>query len=72
VQLDPGLARFSQDDAALTGFCVRKLQIQLSLVAALSLDCQRLAVRQPVDAGEVDIRVAAQVDPSNRSAASEI
>jgi len=54
VQLDPGLAGFSQHDSALTGIDVGKQQIQPSLIAALSLNGQGLAVRQPVDAREIN------------------
>ena len=45
VQIDPAVAGFGQDDAALAGVDVGKQQIQPSLIAALALNRQRLAVR---------------------------
>src|ERR1700728_3835557 len=69
VQLDPCLAVFSQYHAALTRVDVGKQQIQLSLVSALPLNRERLAVGQPVDAREVDIGVVAQVDPGDGAGA---
>src|ERR1700679_207809 len=65
VQLDPGLAGFGQYYTALTRVDVGKQQIQLSLVPALALNRESLAVGQQVDAREVDVGIAAQVDPGD-------
>src|ERR1700691_4924432 len=70
VQLDPGSTGFSEYDASPAGLDVGEQQVQPSLVAAFALDRQGLTVGEPVDAREVNVRVAAEVHPGDRSASN--
>ena len=65
VQFDPGLAGLGQHDPVLAGRDVGKQQIEPALIAALALHRQRFAVGQPVDPGEIDILIAAEIDPGH-------
>ena len=67
IQINPGIAGFGEHGARLAGVDVRKEQVQFSLVAALALNRQRLAIGQPIDAGKIDIWIATQIHPGHRA-----
>ena len=64
MQVDPVLVLLGERHlrAAVRG--IGKQQLKLVLLAVQSLDGQALAVAQPVHAGNVDVRIAAGVDPA--------
>src|SRR6185503_13035192 len=55
VEIDPGLAGLAEERALLQCGGVDEVQIQVLLVALHELIAQAPAVRQPVDAGEIDV-----------------
>ena len=61
MDADPGCRRFRQQGALRQGGCIDSHQIERLLVARLALVDQRLAVRAPVGAHQVDVRVRAQI-----------
>ncbi|OPZ08192.1 MAG: hypothetical protein BWZ07_03197 [Alphaproteobacteria bacterium ADurb.BinA280] len=64
VEIDPGVAALGEQGLLFERCHVHSFQVQLLLVALLKLIAQVLAVRQPVDAGQVDVGLLTQVDPA--------
>ncbi len=64
MQVDPGVAALGQQHALGQGVGVDQAQLQFLLTARHPLVAEPLAVRQPLHAGEVDVRILAQVDPA--------
>src|SRR5271168_263485 len=62
IKIDPRPAGFGQDEPGLSGGRVGEQQIQGPLIAALALNRQRFAVRQPVYPREVDVLLTTSVD----------
>ena len=65
VEIDPGVAALGEQGLLFERCHVHSFQVQLLLVALLKLIAQVLAVRQPVDAGQVDVGLLTQVDPAH-------
>ena len=65
-KVDPGLRRLAEQERRLAGDRVDPQDVEPLLVAAHPLDEEALAVLGPVDAGQIDVRVAAEVglDPA--------
>jgi hypothetical protein len=59
IQIDPGIAGFSQYGSSLAGIDIGKEQIQFSLVATLALYAHGLAVRQPVHSCQINVLLGA-------------
>ncbi len=69
VQFDPGVAGLGEHDPARPAVEVGEHEIQAALIAALALHGERPAVGQPVDAGEIDVGVRAEIEGTDRAAA---
>ena len=64
AEVDPaaGARRLGEEDGRLAGRGIDLEHVELALRAVLALDVERAAVGGPVDAGEVDVLVRAEID----------
>ena len=67
MQVDPGSVRFAQERPGLAGCGIKAQQIELSLGPVLHLGRQP-AAGQPLNSGQIDIHLRAQVHPDRLAA----
>ena len=62
VEVDPGLRGLAENGAAGAARRIDSKKIEALLVAALALDVKGAPVLRPVDTGEIDVGIGAEVD----------